>query len=251
MISLPKLFQIPNWKNISPLIKGGAALQLRNLSMNVVFIYVSRVVQSLDDHGIAASAHSMTYQIFSIGGIVLLALSVTAQTLVPSEMVTKKQSNNNKRNAVVTTIGGKRDAKILINRLMYWGLLLGGVLGIIQLLLLPFLQVITPIKEVQQVAKYPSYVACLAQLINGLVFVGEGVMIGCRNFLQLSFGTVIATIGAIIALQIFPSKYGLSGVWMSFIVLNLIRLVFVYVHQQYFGPFSSDDNNEDDDDDNK
>ena len=57
------------------------------------------------------------------------------------------------------------------------------------------MKVITPIKKVQQVAKHPSYVACLAQLINGLVFVGEGVMIGCRNFLQLSFGTVIATIG--------------------------------------------------------
>ena len=64
-----------------------------------------------------------------------------------------------------------------------------------KLLLLPFLQVITPIKEVKQVAKYPSYVACLAQLINGLVFTGEGIMIMCRNFLQLSFGTVIDTIG--------------------------------------------------------
>ena len=71
--------------------QGGAALQLRNLSMNVVFTYVSRVVQSWDDDGIGASAHGMQYQMFSIGGIALLDLSVTAQTLVPSEVVKKKQ----------------------------------------------------------------------------------------------------------------------------------------------------------------
>ena len=116
MISLPKLSL--NWMNTCPLIKGGAALKLSNLSMNVVFKYVSRVVKSLDDDGIAVSAHIMTYHIFSVGGIVLLALSVTAQTLVPSEMVTDKK-NNSTRNAVVTTIGRKRDAKILMNILMH------------------------------------------------------------------------------------------------------------------------------------
>ena len=130
-----------------------------------MFACTSRDVQSLDDDG--------------IGGVTLLALGVTAETLVPSAIATKKKIE---RNALVTTIGGKRDAKISINRLSHWGLLLGGVLGVITLLLLPFLQVITPIKEVQKVAKHPSSVECLAQLINGLSFVGEGVMIGFRNF---------------------------------------------------------------------
>ena len=55
----------------------------------------------------------------------------------------------------------------------------------------------------------------------------------------------------IIVLKIFTSQYGLSGVWVSYIVFNLIRLLFVYVHQQHFGPFSSDDNKYDDNDDNK
>ena len=71
--------------------QGGSALQLSNLSMNVVFACVSRVVLSLQDDGIAASAHSMTCQVFSIGGVVLLDLSVTEQTLVSSEMITKKK----------------------------------------------------------------------------------------------------------------------------------------------------------------
>lgn len=237
MISLHHMTRIPKLQQLLPLLKGGTALQIRNVSMNIVFIYVSRVVQSLDDEGIAASAHSMTYQIFSIGGIVLLALSTVAQTLVPNELVPKKTVVQRK----VTTSGGKEDAKILVHRMMSWGLILGGFLGLLQIVLLPFLHAITPIKEVQNVAKMPSIIASIAQFINGLVFIGEGVMIGCRNFLQLSMGTVIATFGAIISLQILPSKYGLSGVWMSFIVLNIIRLIFVYVHQEYFGPFSDDD----------
>ena len=61
---------------------------------------------------------------------------------------------------------------------MHWVLLLGGALGTIQLLLLPFLKVITLIKESQQVAKYPSYIACLAPLVNGLAFAGEGIIMG-------------------------------------------------------------------------
>ena len=53
--------------------------------MNVVFAHVSKVVRSLYDDGISASAHSMACQMFSIGGMALLALRVTAQTLVTSE----------------------------------------------------------------------------------------------------------------------------------------------------------------------
>ena len=78
---------------------------MEKISINFVLTCVSRVVQSLDDN--------------VFGGIVSLALSVSAQTLVPSKIVTKKQKNNNKRNDAVTTIGGKRDAKMLINTLMH------------------------------------------------------------------------------------------------------------------------------------
>ena len=67
-----------------------------------MFACTSRDVQSLDDDG--------------IGGVTLLALGVTAETLVPSAIATKKKIE---RNALVTTIGGKRDAKILINRLVH------------------------------------------------------------------------------------------------------------------------------------
>merc|ERR1712157_381214 len=154
------------------------------------------------------------------GGIVLLALSTVAQTLVPNQLI-----------ATDTT-------KVLVNRMMAWGFLLGVALGLLQLLLLPLLHNITPIKEVQQAALLPSYIACFSQIINGLVFVGEGVMIGCRNFSQLSLGTLVATTGALASLKFLPNYFGVAGVWMSFGILNLLRLFFVYYHQTYTAPYN-------------
>ena len=73
---------------------------------------------------------------------------------------------------------------------------------------------------------------------NGLVFIGEGVMIGCGDFMQLSISTVIATAGCLWALATFPTIYGLTGVWIGFGVFNSLRLAGVIAHQLRFGPLA-------------
>merc|ERR1711937_186198 len=88
--------------------------------------------------------------------------------------------------------GGVLAAKALVNRLMGWGFILGTFLGAFQILLLPMIHKFTPLVEVQSAARAPSYIASVLQIINGLVFIGEGVMIGCGNFLTLSLSTTIA-----------------------------------------------------------
>jgi len=52
---------------------------------------------------------------------------------------------------------------------------LGVCLGALQLLCLPLLSLFSPLKEVQQAARLPSVVAAALQLINGVVFIGEGI----------------------------------------------------------------------------
>jgi len=52
-----KIFRLPSWSKLKPLLKGGAALQLRNVALNVTFLAVARVTQSLDETGVAAAAH--------------------------------------------------------------------------------------------------------------------------------------------------------------------------------------------------
>lgn len=225
LIRWTKLVQPPSWTSLEPLVKGGAALQLRNLSLNLTFLAVARVTQSIDQSGVAAAAHAMAIQTFQIGGIVLLALSTVAQTIVPTAMVsrlsfTKGDKTNSKgeqkwgkrTQATTTSVGGLDYARATVNRLMSWGFVLGCGLGALQLLLLPAIRRATPLQEVRDAAKVPAIIASVLQIINGLVFIGEGVMIGTGSFLQLSLSTVVATTGCLWALWFFPPRIGLTGV---------------------------------------
>jgi putative MATE family efflux protein len=232
LILWAKIFRPPSWASLEPLIKGGLALQLRNLSLNLTFLAVARVTQSIDQSGVAAAAHAMAIQTFQIGGIVLLALSTVAQIMVPNAMVERFDE------ASQTTIGGLKYAKATANRLMSWGFVLGCALGSLQILLLPAMFKATPLQEVRNAAKLPAVIASVLQIINGLVFIGEGIMIGTGSFLQLSLSTLTATLGCLWALWYFPPRVGLTGVWMGFIVFNLIRLVGVAIHQKINGPLS-------------
>ena len=192
MVRWSKLFRLPRWHQIKPLLQGGAALQLRNVALNLTFLAVARVTQSLDNTGVAAAAHgrlllltsitskycvvayiclpaftALAIQVFQIGGIVLLALSVVAQTIVPNELITKVDALTGKQT------GGKRAAKNVVNRLMSWGFVLGVGLGSLQLLMLPLLQKSSPLEEVRKAAVIPSVLGSVYQIINGLVFIGE------------------------------------------------------------------------------
>lgn len=232
LVKVSKLFSLPKIERLKPLLKGGAALQLRNFALNLTFLAVTRVTQSIDDTGVAAAAHAMSIQTFQIGGIVLLALSTVAQFVVPGEMVEKKDPETGK------TIGGLKVAKATVNRLMSWGFLLGTVLGFLQILILPKLLQASPLEEVRVAAKIPALLGSVYQVFNGLVFIGEGVMVGTGSFMQLSISTLIATLGTLVALKEFPAKYGLTGVWMGFGVFNTLRLAGVAIHQFVNGPLT-------------
>jgi Na+-driven multidrug efflux pump len=232
MIKFRKIFQIPSWAKLEPLVRGGFALQLRNVALNITFLAVTRVTQGIDKTGVGAAAHAMAIQVFQVGGIVLLALSTVAQTVVPNEMVTRFDEGKKR------LVGGPQQAKHTVSRLMSWGFILGIVLGSLQIALLPLLQKVTPLQEVRDAAKVPSYLASVYQIMNGLVFIGEGVMVGTGSFFQLSLSTVVATTGCLWALKTFPPIYGLTGVWIGFGVFNILRLSGVLVHQFLNGPLS-------------
>ena len=110
----------------------------------------------------------------------------------------------------------------------------------IQILLIPVLQMATPIEAVRKAARTPAFLASVYQIMNGLVFIGEGVMVGCGNFLHLSLSTVVATTATLFALYTLPTWYGLTGVWMSFGVFNSLRLIGVWLHQRLTGPLAKD-----------
>ena len=178
LIRWSKLLRLPKWSTLKPLLQGGAALQLRNLALNIAFLSVARTTQSIDNTGVAAAAHSIAIQVFQVGGIVLLALSTVAQFLIPNEMVEKIDVDTGKKS------GGLKAAKALVNRLMSIGFILGTMLGALQILVLPLIHNFTPLKEVQEAARTPSYIASILQIINGLVS-----NFGFEAFLKCPFDT--------------------------------------------------------------
>merc|ERR1711862_421583 len=96
-----------------------------------------------------------------------------------------------------------------------------------------------PMVEVRKTARLPSLLASFYQAFNGLVFIGEGVMIGTGNYLQLSISTMISTVGCLWALKTLPQRFGLAGVWWSFGVFNILRLAGVLIHQLFTGKLAS------------
>ena len=232
LVRWSKLFKLPEWASLAPLLKGGLALQLRNVALNLTFIMVTRTTQAIDKTGVAAAAHAMAIQTFQLGGVVLLALSTVAQTVVPNAMVERYDEEQNR------TVGGIKYAKSVVSRLMRWGVVLGILLGALQVLLIPTIQKSTPLLEVREAALAPSLIASAMHIINGLVFIGEGVMVGTGNFFQLSLNTVTATAAFLASLAYFPNKFGLTGVWIGFIVFNMVRLGGVWIYQKKNGPFA-------------
>lgn len=153
LIKTSKVFKLPSWSKLLPLIKGGFAMQLRLIAFNVTFIAVARVTQAIDKTGVAAAAHEMALQTFQLGGVVLMALSVVAQITIPNELH--------------SATGGSKMARATSNRMMSWGLILGTLLGGLQILVLPWIQKATPMEEVRMAARAPAVLASVLQVING------------------------------------------------------------------------------------
>jgi len=229
VLKLGKVFRLPSWQRLKPLLVGGAAVQLRALALNMVFLAVTRKTQALDETGILAAAHAITIQLWQLGGVVLFGISGAAAVMVPSEL--------GKAN------GGKESARALANRLLAWGLLTGVALGFAQLAFLPLLPLFSPLPEVQKAAVMPSIIGAALQTINGLVFIGEGIMQGTGSFRFLAGSTLVATAGMLLSLDalakpVAAGGLGLNGVWACFFVFNVIRLAAVALFHLKVGPLA-------------
>ena len=232
MLPFSKLLRLPSWKKLKPLVVGGSALQLRNVALNVSLLAVQRTTQRIDSTGVASAAHQMAIQVFQLGGVVLLGVSTVAQTVIPNDLVEVYDKK------LERMTGGLNKAKQTAQRLMSWGLILGTGLGLIQLLALPLIQKSTPLQEVRDAARLPSMLASVFQVLNGLVFIGEGIMVGTGSFLELALATIVATSGCVMALNFFPNSFGVTGVWMSLAVFNILRFIGVALHLRVYGPLS-------------
>jgi Na+-driven multidrug efflux pump len=117
--------------------------------------------------------------------------------------------------------------------LMGWGFVLGLSLAVIQLLA-PITMLFPTTPEVQQAAINPSRISSALQLVNGVVFIGEGIMQGSGDFIYLAASNAGAISVFAAILPYFTGWWGLDGIWLSYLLFNTIRLVAVLCHQKWF-----------------
>ena len=98
-------------------------------------------------------------------------MSSVASVLVPNERAKAKQASILTPSLPLSH--SLHIAKFTADRLMWWGVVLGCFLGLIQLSSLPLLSVFSPLKEVQEQARGPAIIGAVLQIINGLVFIGK------------------------------------------------------------------------------
>jgi Na+-driven multidrug efflux pump len=201
------------------LIKGSVALQIRSFALNLTQLIVARVIQSIDDEGVAPAAHALALQMSQLGGILLAALGMATHTLVPSAMATRKSGESS--GALQVGV----DVKKLVGRLLRWGVSLGLVVSMIQLVFLPNILSSSPLLEVRAAAQLPALISISLHALNAVVNIGEGTMMGAGSFEWLSANIVAATLGYLALLQILPRKFGISGVWLSMASFTSVRLL--------------------------
>lgn len=212
-----KLLNLPSWKQVLPLLKGSTLL-LRSISMIMTQLMVARKIQSLDDSGVAPAAFALAMQTFQMGGVILFALGTATQTLYP--------------NAVASYQGEDRQEyrRNLIHRLMKWGFGLGMGVSVVQLLFAPGILRSTPLAQVRKAALFPMGIVIAFQGINGLVSVGEGIVIGDGKFTRASINLVVASLGYMACLQLAPRGIGINGVFLSLVFFMMLRFLGVIIH---------------------
>ena len=228
LIRWEKISRLPSWRSIAPLLEGGIALQIRSFVINLTQLMVTRVIQSIDENGIAPAAHALAMQTFMMGGIFLGALGMATQTMIPNALQRRKDDTSENGGASVPYV------QALTRRLLQWGVGVGVVIGILEFVFLPIILKSSPLQEVREAARVPALLSISFQWINGLVNVGEGVMMGNGRFVRLATNMIVAAIGYVGALLFFPNMLGLTGVWCSLAIFVLLRAsgVFVFLLSQ-------------------
>ena len=125
LVKLSTALRPPSKEILSKIVASGGAVQVRNIALNVAFIAITKTTQGLDTTGVAAAAHAVTIALWQLGGVVLFAMGSVATILTSAELGKKGSTPEASRSVA--------------RRVLAWGGLMGGLLGLLQLLGLPLL----------------------------------------------------------------------------------------------------------------
>jgi len=220
LVKLTRLLKPPSLKALIPLIQGGLAILLRQATLNVAFVCAARRAQALDPSGVSAAAYGITMQIYSLGVVAHLGIQATAASMVSSARAT----------------GGNSAGRETADRIFGYGCLLGLVLAVGQYFLLPTITpLFSPLPEVIEAVKGPAAISSFIHLVNGLVFAGEGALLGLGAYKDLAVITAMG-VGCMVSCLLSPLGKSLNGILLSLAAFNLFQGLAVTLHHVRFSP---------------
>jgi len=224
LATFAKLFKPPTWEAIKPIVQGGASLLARQAAINVSIVASARKAQAMDPSGVLAAAFGIVNQIYVVGIVVHVAVQGTAAALVPS----------------IKAKDGDVAAREVADRTFFWGSVVGGLLGLSQILAVPVLvPLFSTLPEVQKAVQVPARLGALLHIINGPVFAGEGAMLGQGLYRGLASITALTTAVLVGALTMSPLGGSLRGIILAQIVASTLQATCVVWHHLKLGPLSS------------
>lgn len=206
-LNLADLARVPSPTDVLPLLRIGAVLSVRTLSIFTTISYATATAAKLGT--VEVAAFEIGRQIFALFARLLDAVSVAAQSLVALAL---GQSNNAR-------------ARHIGNRILQLGVGLGAVFAFLLLIgqsTVPGLFTSDPAVRAM-VAKTFPYMA-VTQPLNGLVFVFDGIYTAGRKFTLLSAAIFAAALLSSATLYfVRTSALTLPNVWIGLSVMMVLR----------------------------
>ena len=226
---------------IGALLRGGLSTFVRTVALQATLLVASQTAARIDGgSGVTSGAHQVVLQVWWLTLFALDATAVAAQSLVADSLGIEGKA-------------GRERAREVGDRCILWGVAVGGVFlaangavaptGAIPLLF-------TDDADVAAAAAAPLGIVAALQILNGYVFVGDGIMQGAADFDYLARAMLISAGIGLFAITTLGgggnfslgsddvSGGALVGVWAGIGVLQVSRAFTFWDWYKRTGPIA-------------
>jgi putative MATE family efflux protein len=198
---------LPSRAQVTDLVVVSRDLFLRTGGLLAGFLAITAAAARADAD--VAAAHQVIWQVFILVSFLMDGFAIAAQSMVGSAL----------------GAGDREEARATGRALIGWGIIGGGAIGIVLWAAqVPITRIFTSEPEVLALIGTAWALASLMHVLNGLVFVLDGVAMGAADFRYLRTWTMAAAVVAGVMAQIGVSLgAGLLWLWACVGVMMAVR----------------------------